>query len=289
MKLAQANPIVSQAEAPPLLPTDIDSAPAALAEIAQIAIPGTANAIDPWQKALDWLVLGGPIVWILIGLATIALAIVILKVWQFSVVGVDRSKPSRQALAAWHGGDSQEVIAALQARHDPTSQVIVCALQGLSQGFGDEIVREEVQRQANAHLEKLRLLLRPLAFIGTTSPLLGLLGTVIGMIAAFQGIQEAGSQVDPTVLSGGIWAALLTTAVGLGVAIPVSMAHSWLERKLECLAHRIEDAVAVVFTGRLQLNSAISEPVRNVEPSRQQRGAVIGVIDSTGGSGVASA
>ena len=101
-------------------------------------------------------------------------------------------------------------------------------------------------------LERLRSHLRALEIIGTLSPLLGLLGTVLGMIEAFRQLEMAGSQVDPAILSGGIWQALLTTAVGLTVAIPVVLAHSWLERRVERCGHQMEDAVTRVFTRGLK-------------------------------------
>jgi biopolymer transport protein ExbB len=72
------------------------------------------------------------------------------------------------------------------------------------------------------------------------------------MIQAFQRLEMAGSQVDPAILSGGIWQALLTTAAGLIVAIPVVLAHAWLERKVERCGHGMEDAVTQLFTRNLQ-------------------------------------
>ena len=77
----------------------------------------------------------------------------------------------------------------------------------------------------------MRAQLPALEVIGTLTPLLGLLGTVLGMIAAFRAMEVAGSQVDPSVLSGGIWQALLTTAMGLAIAIPVMAAYNWMDRK----------------------------------------------------------
>ena len=68
------------------------------------------------------------------------------------------------------------------------------------------------------------------------------------MIVAFQNMEAAGSRVDPSVLSGGIWQALLTTAVGLAVAIPVVAVHSWMERRVERIAASLNDAVTQVFT-----------------------------------------
>lgn len=112
------------------------------------------------------------------------------------------------------------------------------------------LIREEVERSAINQLNQLRSFLRPLEIIASLSPLLGLLGTVLGMITAFQKMEGAGSQVDPSVLSGGIWQALLTTAVGLAVAILVVTMHSWLERKIERIANNINDAVTQVFTSQ---------------------------------------
>jgi len=61
-------------------------------------------------------------------------------------------------------------------------------------------------------------------------------------------MEMAGAQVDPAVLSGGIWQALLTTAVGLGVAIPVSLVHSALERQAELQTQALQDDIGQVFT-----------------------------------------
>ena len=74
--------------------------------------------------------------------------------------------------------------------------------------------------------------LSTLAAIGNIAPLLGLLGTVLGMIKAFMVIQEMGGKVNAAVLAGGIWEAMLTTALGLFVALPVMVAHSYLNSRL---------------------------------------------------------
>ena len=67
--------------------------------------------------------------------------------------------------------------------------------------------------------------------VAQLAPLLGLFGTVLGMIEAFQSLQTAGAGVDPSLLAGGIWVALVTTAVGLAVAMPTSMVLSWFESR----------------------------------------------------------
>ena len=67
---------------------------------------------------------------------------------------------------------------------------------------------------------------------------MGLFGTVLGMITAFKDLQSAGNAVDPSILAGGIWVALLTTAVGLAVAMPVSVILTWFETRVENETYR---------------------------------------------------
>jgi len=90
--------------------------------------------------------------------------------------------------------------------------------------------------------------LRALETVASVSPLLGLLGTVLGMIRAFIAIEAHGAGVNATVLAGGIWEALLTTAAGLSVAIPCMLFHGafqgrldWVESQLEALGREIRD------------------------------------------------
>jgi biopolymer transport protein ExbB len=91
------------------------------------------------------------------------------------------------------------------------------------------------------------------------------------MILAFQRMEEAGSQVDPSVLSGGIWQALLTTAVGLIVAIPVVALHNWLERKAERVAGVMQDVTTRVFT--LQAAEKMKAFEQSVAPEDLKRAA----------------
>jgi biopolymer transport protein ExbB len=86
-----------------------------------------------------------------------------------------------------------------------------------------------------------------LEVIAALSPLLGLFGTVLGMIKAFQKLELAGSNVDPSILSGGIWEALLTTAIGLAVAIPAVLLVNYFDRIIDRTRHQMEDAATQIF------------------------------------------
>ncbi|ADZ89749.1 MotA/TolQ/ExbB proton channel family protein [Marinomonas mediterranea] len=209
------------------------------------------------QKIIDFLVVGGPVVWILLGFSVVALTIVLAKVIQFAGLKAESTKTADKAIDAWRKDNLDGAIKNLRPQR-PIDGVVSFAIRALQNASMDlATVREETERLALKQLHTLRSFLRPLEIIASLSPLLGLLGTVLGMIAAFQKMEGAGSQVDPSVLSGGIWQALLTTAVGIAVAVPVMTLHAWLERKVERVAHNMNDAVTRVFTSR-ELNRVAS-------------------------------
>ena len=153
-----------------------------------------------------------------------------------------RYRPAAAIHGRWRSG-------ALGRERNPVARVLETALRGAGGDVrGDTLAREEVARVAGLQLDTLRSGLRALALIASISPLIGLLGTVIGMIAAFQTLQEAGNRVDPSILSGGIWVALLTTAAGLIIAIPAAAAHNWMEGIVYRAQRAMEDAATQVFT-----------------------------------------
>ena len=215
----------------------------------------------PSQPGIESLIAlvqaGGPVAMILLALSVIALSIILLKLWQFSSLQLRSNRIVDDALAHWRRGRRYAALTLLTPSPNPVAQVIAVAIRGHGQtGVTQAIVREEAARIAGNHLEMLRSHFRSLELIGALSPLLGLLGTVFGMIEAFQQLQAAGNRVDPGALSGGIWQALLTTAIGLAVAIPTMAALSGLERAVERTWHRMEDALTQVFT----LGVATSDP-----------------------------
>ncbi|MEM7196599.1 MAG: MotA/TolQ/ExbB proton channel family protein [Pseudomonadota bacterium] len=199
---------------------------------------------------VEWVIQsGGPVAVLLILISVFALSIILFKFWHLKGVGKGSRKQVEAALTKWRKKDYDAAVSLLSRDKSAVAQITELAMRGVaSSGTRPELLKEELTRVATAHMEDLRSHIRTLEIIGTLSPLLGLLGTVLGMIQAFQQLQISGKQVDPAVLSGGIWQALLTTALGLMVAIPVVAASTWLERKIERQGHYINDVVTRVFT-----------------------------------------
>lgn len=177
------------------------------------------------------LTVGGPVVGLLMGLSVVSFATVLYKLWQFRRARVGRHRRVHLALAAVERGDTQTAAALLNETRSYLAPTLIRALRG---GGGD---RAALSDRCDAEAESLFLRLETglgfLDLVAQLAPLIGLFGTVIGMIEAFQGLQSAGSSVDPTVLAGGIWVALLTTAAGLAVAMPVAAVQSWLSGAVE--------------------------------------------------------
>ena len=200
-------------------------------------------------SAMDLIAAGGPVVMLLIVLSVVALTIIIYKGVQFFGAGIFRHAHVDRAVALYRQGQSQEALASVQGAKDPAAIAMTVAIRGqLRSDIPESAVREEVERVASSNINGLRAHLGLLEMIGSLSPLLGLLGTVLGMIQAFRAMEAAGRNVDPSVLSGGIWAALLTTAAGLIVAIPVVAIASWFDRTIANVAQRTEDAVTCIFS-----------------------------------------
>ncbi|ADZ70593.1 MotA/TolQ/ExbB proton channel family protein [Polymorphum gilvum] len=193
---------------------------------------------------------GGPVVLILLVMSVVAVGLVIAKLLQFSLAGVGRYADARKALGLVLDGREQEAVKLVRAGRSVQNGILLKLIHGRAQqGTRSELLREDIERVCLGQLAALRAYLRPLDMISQTAPLIGLLGTVLGMIEAFRAMQGAGAAVDPSVLAGGIWVALLTTAVGLSIAIPVSAVVGWFDGIIEREQNEMEALVTAFFTG----------------------------------------
>jgi len=107
-------------------------------------------------------------------------------------------------------------------------------------GQSREEIKDAIESAGRAEIYQLERGLGALATIAGVAPLLGFLGTVTGMIQAFMRIQELSGNVNATVLAGGIWEALITTAAGLIVGIPALLAYNYLVTKVQRMVFELE-------------------------------------------------
>jgi biopolymer transport protein ExbB len=190
---------------------------------------------------------GGPALWAIALLSVLGLALILWKLWRLWRAGLWRRDRAESALSLWTEGRCDDALSVARAGRSPRARFLAAAIAARMR-LAEAPAREEVARAARALLTDSRSGLRALDLIVTIAPLIGLLGTVLGMIEAFQALQDTGNRADPAALAGGIWEALLTTAAGMGVAIPASVALSGFDGATDRLAHDLEDLGTRLFT-----------------------------------------
>lgn len=198
----------------------------------------------------DLLTRGGPVIWAIAALSVLTLALILWKLYRLSALGAwSGGRVTAAAITAWQQGDAGAALALLAPRRSVRARLAHAAMSAHGDSaLTQDTAREETTRIARALLAELRGGLRPLDLIVTIAPLLGLLGTVLGMIAAFQALQEAGGQTDAATLAGGIWEALLTTAAGMALAIPAAAALTWFDSIADRVQAEMEDDATRIFT-----------------------------------------
>ena len=185
---------------------------------------------------------GGPVLLLLAAVSLISWAVIVAKVVQLLPVLGGKAR-RRAALDQWKAGDTEAAEAAMQGGKSPADRVMTYAMGALNDGLSGPMLDAELSRQGNEEAAQMSTLIRFLELVAMVAPLLGLLGTVLGMIQSFQDLASAEGAANASVLAGGIWEALMTTAAGLVVAIPAAIAASLLGARIETATLRIESAV----------------------------------------------
>lgn len=198
----------------------------------------------------DLLTRGGPVIWAISALSVLTLALILWKLYRLAALGAwSGGRVTAAAITQWQQGEVGAALAMLAPRRSVRARLAHAAMIAHGDSaLTQDAAREDTTRIARGLLADLRGGLRPLDLIVTIAPLLGLLGTVLGMIAAFQALQEAGGQTDPATLAGGIWEALLTTAAGMAVAIPAAAALTWFDSIADRVQAEMEDDATRIFT-----------------------------------------
>lgn len=182
---------------------------------------------------------GGPIMWPLLVTSVVALTVVLERLF-FIMAERFRRDPDavENIFAAVENGDPDRAIQAGWSSKDFVARVLTFALTHREQSHANALLRG-----ANHELKRFNRGLSVLDTVITLAPLLGLLGTVTGMIRSFSllGGEELGA---PAAITGGIAEALIATAFGLGIAIVALLPFNFLNAKMEDARHEIEDAAA---------------------------------------------
>jgi len=176
----------------------------------------------------------GGIVFLALGfLSIVSIAIIIYKfldIYFFNDLNLKRFLKDSSDVNSFE--EVKKLISDCEGKKSFILNEIKQLLEGLKKSSKKD---DEVYFYLNEKFKKIQFLMPSLEIISQVSPLIGLLGTVVGMIDSFNELELGGSLVDPSILAGGIWTALLTTAMGLLVAIPALVSHYFFEKKINNL------------------------------------------------------
>jgi len=191
------------------------------------------------SSVIDLFLRGGVLMIPIVLCSIISLAIILERLQKLRRTRAENSAFLERIRGNVRVGRIDDALAICQSTPAPLARVFSAALRRISDG--EEVTRQAVEDAGRGETAELERHLGGLATIAGGAPLIGFLGTVIGMINAFQTVEKLGGNVNAGVLAGGIWQALLTTAAGLVVAVPTFFAHNYLHARIQSEVRIMEE------------------------------------------------
>lgn len=234
----------------------------------QTLLPGTVISSSPLGQLIE---MGGPVMGVLIMMA-LAGVITFVYLMLYGLLFAPRYSPGlRRAVQSWMQEGDQKVADNLRAHIkgfanlNPLNRLVLITMDGKLRGEPLDRIRDMVSRKAQPVLIAFEAPLKIIEVIAALAPLLGLLGTVLGMMEAFSTMAAAEGRANASQLSGGIYQALTTTAAGLIVAIPFAALAAWIEFRLR----RLQGTLNAVLADTLSATIAEASPATEL-PAKQQ-------------------
>jgi biopolymer transport protein ExbB len=187
--------------------------------------------------------LTGPVGMVLVALLFWTLVIMLSKLFTFGQGRLSRTRAANEYLRRF-GEKDREAIEVLENSSAPLARLLLVGARLLQTETPLKRIEADMRDAAASYIQRLSWSNSTLELIGIIAPLLGLLGTILGMIDAFGSWQAAGSEANSATLAGGIWQALTTTALGISVAIPAIVTSRLSEARVE----RFREQVSVIYT-----------------------------------------
>ncbi len=193
---------------------------------------------------LDFFKKGGPFMWPLLLLSVLGIIFIIERLWAYHSVKMNTAEFTIGVKTRIQKGDVRAAIKLCESQKSPIAAVVKAGL--LKYGRGREIVENAVATSAVVEASRLERGLAVLASVANIAPLVGFLGTVSGMISSFDVIAKQGL-TDPGAVAGGISEALITTAAGLVIAIPMLAAYNYFTGKVARFTLEMEESSNILL------------------------------------------
>lgn len=201
---------------------------------------------DTSYELLTIFVDGGFMMYPLVLCSLAALGVILAKGWTLHIAHRDSQHLLSDIEALGTSGQLEKAIERAHETRGPVAAILLTGLKRLRENQKGKDIQKAIKTTGTLELDFLERGLVVLATIANVAPMLGFLGTVIGMIAAFDAIEAAG-QVEPALVASGIKIALITTAAGLTIAIPVNIAYNYFVTRIDALIADMEQGTQAVL------------------------------------------
>jgi len=192
-----------------------------------------------------FLKLGGPMVWLILGASATAVVVFVQRVLHYHRAQINSMEFLNGVRNVLRRENVVEALSICDATPGPVARLVKVAI--LNRERGQEVIREALEEAGLMEVPPLESKLNLLATIAQITPLMGLLGTVLGFIQMFTELQSKATLANMQDLSGGIWQALISTAAGLAVAIPCYAAYNYLVSRVNAIVLDMEKAATEIL------------------------------------------
>ena len=222
-----------------LLQTDT-LAGAASEALDQVTAAPAAQPTEMSESLFSMFTMGGPLMWVLLALSILAIYLIGRKWWvikQASKIDPNFMNDIRDYM---NQGKTKSAVTLCRKYDNPVARMVETGIHRLGRPMND--IQSAIENTGNIEVARLEKGLPILATIAGGAPMIGFLGTVLGMVKAFFNMSKAGNNIDITLLSDGIYTAMLTTVGGLIVGIIAYFGYNWITSKVSDLVYKMESS-----------------------------------------------
>ena len=213
---------------------------AASGAVEQMTATPAAQPAEMNESLFSLFTMGGPLMWVLLALSILAIYLIGRKWWiikQASKIDHNFMNDIRDYM---NQGKTKSALTLCSKYDNPVARMTETGIRRLGRPMND--IRAAIENTGNIEVARLEKGLPLLATISGGAPMIGFLGTVLGMVKAFFNMSKAGNNIDITLLSDGIYTAMLTTVGGLIVGIIAYFGYNWLTSKISDLVYEMESS-----------------------------------------------
>ena len=208
---------------------------------AAAAVEAVPQQQEMTMSLFDLFLKGGALMWVLLALSFVAIYLFGKKWWMIRKAGkIDRNFMN-DIHDFIHDGKIRSAVSLCQKYDSPVARLVEKGLERTGRPLTD--IQTAIENTGNVEVERLERGLPILATIAGGAPMIGFLGTVIGMVQAFFNMAQAGNNIDITLLSGGIYVAMVTTVGGLIVGIIAYFGYNYLTSQISDLVFKMESTI----------------------------------------------